>query len=181
MLPNCMQTCFTPTPDFIRFSWLTLVCCAQTHSSRLTYIPLSRCPRSTKPRLSNLRSLAAVRNHVFLPVLRLTSFWRPNIPLSASTSGQIRPNPHTPYIAPHPQRGTPYHRYVILLLPQPSALVNLSIPVLLERDRLGFNVRQFMDQHQLDGGLGGGAHVWREVWNDKVSDIYKDILSESSG
>jgi large subunit ribosomal protein L35 len=45
---------------------------------------------------------------------------RPNIPLSATHTGRIPLlNTHTRYIPPHPQRGTPYHRYTLLLLPQP--------------------------------------------------------------
>ncbi|KAJ7293947.1 phosphatidylethanolamine-binding protein [Mycena rebaudengoi] len=45
---------------------------------------------------------------------------KPNIPLSATHTGRIPfLNTHTRYIPPHPQRGTPYHRYTLLLLPQP--------------------------------------------------------------
>jgi large subunit ribosomal protein L35 len=84
---------------------------------------------------------------------------------------------HTSYVPPHPQRGTPYHRYIILLLPQPST-DHLSMPKLLDNDRLGFNVRDFLLRYQLDGGKGGGAHMWREVWDTKVSEIYQKVLSK---
>jgi len=101
------------------------------------------------------------------------------MPLSAQAPSQIIAATHTPYISPHPQRGTPYHRYVILLLPQPSATQPLQIPIVPESSRLGFNVREFMAEQSLDGSLGGGAHMWREVWNAEVSDIFTNILSES--
>jgi large subunit ribosomal protein L35 len=34
-----------------------------------------------------------------------------------------------------------------------------------------------MAEHRLDGSLGGGAHIWRAVWNAEVSEIYKNVLS----
>ncbi|KAE9403667.1 PEBP-like protein [Gymnopus androsaceus JB14] len=50
---------------------------------------------------------------------------KPNIPVSALTMprGLITSsllNSHTRYVPPHPQKGTPYHRYTVLLLPQPA-------------------------------------------------------------
>jgi len=56
------------------------------------------------------------------------SFHRPNIPISALSRPRalISPsllNSHTFYVPPHPQQGTPYHRYTILLLPQPAKTV----------------------------------------------------------
>lgn len=44
--------------------------------------------------------------------------------------------------------------------------------------RAGFDVRAFMEQHGLDRNVGGGAHMWREVWSEGVPAVYKDILSE---
>ncbi|KAG1725580.1 phosphatidylethanolamine-binding protein [Suillus paluster] len=82
-------------------------------------------------------------------------------------------NTHTAYIPPHPQRGTTYHRYTILLLPQQS---RLSIPMVAKDKRAGFDVRAFMEQHGLDRNVGGGAHMWREVWSEGVPAVYKDIL-----
>jgi hypothetical protein len=100
---------------------------------------------------------------------------RPNIPLSTNAPLKIVADSHTPYIPPHPQRGTPYHRYVTLLLPQVS---ELSIPVVPEDARLGFDVRAFLSEHSLDGSLGGGAHMWREEWDETVSQIHQDVLSK---
>jgi large subunit ribosomal protein L35 len=107
---------------------------------------------------------------------------RPNIPLSALSSTWIPDlDTHTPYVPPHPQRGTPYHRYTTLLLPQQSPTNEISVPVLSAKDRCGFDVRAFMEQHGLDGSKGGGAHMFREVWNPVVSNIYKDVLGTSMG
>lgn len=105
-----------------------------------------------------------------------------------------------PYEPPHPQKGTPYHRYVTLLLPQLERL-NLT-PADLPSGRAGFDVREFAAKHKLgyytegEGvsmemvpetykekvgkGMGGGLHMWRAVWDQDVSRVYKDILSESA-
>ena len=104
--------------------------------------------------------------------------FRPNIALSAATCGALPTVPHTKYIPPHPQRGSPYHRYCLLLLPHvnPNEKVHIP-PVSEEAARVGFNLRTFCEEHGLDASLGGGAHMWREVWNETVSDIYKNTLS----
>jgi large subunit ribosomal protein L35 len=67
---------------------------------------------------------------------------------------------------------------VLLLLPQPSPTKQLSIPIPSDEARLGFNVREFMDEYRLDAGAGGGAHMWRETWTADVSAVYRDVLSE---
>ncbi|KAH7926219.1 PEBP-like protein [Leucogyrophana mollusca] len=99
---------------------------------------------------------------------------QPNVQLSALSPSPLQNiNSHTPYIPPHPQRGTPYHRYVLLLLPQQS---HLSIPKLSKEARLGFDVRAFLERYGFDASIGGGAHMWREVWSEGVSGIYSEIL-----
>ncbi|KDR84725.1 hypothetical protein GALMADRAFT_233035 [Galerina marginata CBS 339.88] len=121
---------------------------------------------------------------------------KPNIPLSATSSNLTNLNDHTSYIPPHPQRGTPYHRYVCLLLPQPPlrasgytlaaasragtepTSAHLDIPALNTADRLGFDMRAFAERWDLDGANGGGAHMWREIWDEDVSAIYKDFLEQ---
>ncbi|KAL0568361.1 mitochondrial 54S ribosomal protein YmL35 [Marasmius crinis-equi] len=120
---------------------------------------------------------------------------KPNIPLSATHRGPIPGlNTHTTYIPPHPQRGSPYHRYTILLLPQPpktsyslNAEANagrgvptsekLDIPVVPNKERLGFDVREFAKKWRLNAALGGGYHMFREVWDDTVTGIYDGILN----
>ncbi|KAH7911833.1 phosphatidylethanolamine-binding protein [Hygrophoropsis aurantiaca] len=99
---------------------------------------------------------------------------QPNIELSALSPSPLQNiNSHTLYIPPHPQRGTPYHRYTLLLLPQKS---RVSIPILSKEARRGFDVRAFTEQYGLDSSTGGGAHMWREVWSEGVSGIYSNIL-----
>jgi large subunit ribosomal protein L35 len=100
---------------------------------------------------------------------------KPNIPLSAlSSSAQLANlNTHTPYIPPHPQRGTSYHRYTTLLLPQ---RFRISVPVLSQKQRCGFDVRTFIEKYKFEDSKGGGIHMFREVWNEEVSNIYQEIL-----
>lgn len=101
---------------------------------------------------------------------------RPNIPLSATNAGRIvESSTHTPYVPPHPQQGTPYHRYAFLLLPQEK---HLDIPRFTDEQRLGFNYREFAEEYGFDGSLGGGGHMFREVWDPTVSHIYEHTLSE---
>ncbi|KAJ6498040.1 hypothetical protein C8R47DRAFT_1112633 [Mycena vitilis] len=186
---------------------------------------------------------------------------KPNIPLSATHMGRIPLlNTHTRYIPPHPQRGTPYHRYTLLLLPQPpvqgrytlntEALLTaqqarltqsirdtaaqeaqrakevaravgeampgthgrtgraqhpthpnaalphpesgadplagvvtqsrrIDVPIIPDDQRLGFNVRAFAKQYGLNGALGGGAHMWREVWDKYVGAVYRYELHKT--
>ncbi|PCH33086.1 PEBP-like protein [Wolfiporia cocos MD-104 SS10] len=102
---------------------------------------------------------------------------QPNVALSALSPSPIPlSNSHTPYVPPHPQKGTRYHRYVILLLPQEAATERIHVPVLTDEERVGFDLRQFAAKYGLDGAKGGGAHMWREVWDETVSKIYTDVL-----
>ncbi|KAH6917704.1 phosphatidylethanolamine-binding protein [Coprinopsis sp. MPI-PUGE-AT-0042] len=125
---------------------------------------------------------------------------QPNIPLSATHTSQILDlDQHTKYLPPHPQKGTPYHRYTVLLLPQPPLQSNthsytrniearaepgvptsqhLDIPVVPDNERLGFNVREFCKAWGLDAKKGGGVHMFREVWDEDVSKIYSDVLGQ---
>ncbi|WFC98425.1 mitochondrial 54S ribosomal protein YmL35 [Malassezia yamatoensis] len=97
-----------------------------------------------------------------------------DVPLSA-TESQL---PSTiqevlPYIPPHPQQGTPYHRYTMLLFEQSetSSLDTAS--------RTTMNVAQFAKTHHLHLR---GLHFWREQWSKEnqasVSEIYRDVLKE---
>lgn len=132
------------------------------------------------------------QEHLILTLLR------PNVPLSATTQRRIRLKGHTPYIPPHPQQGTSYHRYVLLLLPQPPldnvaytlntearaepgvpTSQSLDIPLIQPEERANFDVRAFVQHWGLNIVPGGGAHMWREVWNQKVSKIYRSVLSKS--
>lgn len=101
---------------------------------------------------------------------------RPNLLLSASTT-ELPTVPHTRYIPPHPQRGTPYHRYCLFLLPHADPSAKINVPIVPVAERRGFDLRAFCETHGLDGSNGGGAHMWREVWDPTVSDIYRYTLS----
>ena len=54
----------------------------------------------------------------------------------------------------------------------------LDIPIVPDKERLGFSIRKFASQWNLNGAKGGGVHMWREIWDDDVSTIYSDILSK---
>ncbi|EJD50082.1 PEBP-like protein [Auricularia subglabra TFB-10046 SS5] len=183
----------------------------------------------------------------------------PNVPLSIHTPFALRLNEYAhqlPYVPPHPQEGTPYHRYTIFLLRQRKRVAMDLSPGF---QRLGFDLRQFSAQHGLvypaaptseveypplpadivpgdprwigradpnsvEGGIpggiraggiaglpgpmggrearggvpkgvrqnagisgrsggrgkadevGGGVFMWREVWTEDVSKIYRDVL-----
>lgn len=58
--------------------------------------------------------------------------------------------------------------------------MHLDIPIVPDEERLGFDVRSFVQKWNLNGARGGGAHMWRQVWDENVSLIYKDVLSQSS-
>ncbi|KAK0506395.1 phosphatidylethanolamine-binding protein [Armillaria luteobubalina] len=140
--------------------------------------------------------------------LNVFVLWTLDLEFSALTSRFQRSIPvrlktliHIPqYVPPHPQQGTPYHRYTLLLLPQPArpdapySLVTearsitsrsragrvtsryLPIPVVPQSARTGFNVREFCKKWSLDGRQGGGAHMWREVWDESSDVVYKNVL-----
>ncbi|KAI0044081.1 PEBP-like protein [Auriscalpium vulgare] len=136
----------------------------------------------TEPRLYTLLMIDAdvpdVENGSFTTFLH---WLHPNITLSANTPFPLpAPNTYTPYIPPHPARGTPYHRYVLLLLPHASPNAVIS-PGPIERQ--GFDVRKFVEEHNLQLGTfkeggGGGAHMWRAVWDEESSRIWRDVLKQ---
>ncbi|TNY24433.1 phosphatidylethanolamine-binding protein [Rhodotorula diobovata] len=98
----------------------------------------------------------------------------PNVPLSATSSSPLALSslPSTlSYVPPHPQKGTPYHRYTVLLLEQPSQL-NLSAEQAPARE--GFSVRDFVKEHGL---ACRGVSFFRQVWDKDVSGIYTDVLN----
>jgi hypothetical protein len=86
--------------------------------------------------------------------------------------------PHTPYVPPHPHRGTKYHRYTLLLLPQPSA-EPIDGPPLAADTRGRFDVRAFCAHYGIEPATGGAGHMWREVWSEDVSKMYGSRLGRS--
>ncbi|SDA03047.1 BZ3500_MvSof-1268-A1-R1_Chr11-1g03276 [Microbotryum saponariae] len=74
-----------------------------------------------------------------------------------------------PYLPPHPQQGTPYHRYTLVLLEQKQALGLAPEAV----ERTDFSVREFMRQNDL---TASGMSFFRQKWDEDVSTIYREIL-----
>ncbi|KAI8992001.1 phosphatidylethanolamine-binding protein [Mycotypha africana] len=77
------------------------------------------------------------------------------------------------YIPPHPEKGTKYHRYTVIAYEQPNEgkdRVELKVE---SRNRM--NVKNIADQHGLKPT---GVSFFREVWDEHVPTIYKDILKE---
>ncbi|EJT99022.1 PEBP-like protein [Dacryopinax primogenitus] len=129
----------------------------------------------------------------------------PNIPLSClSPSSPIAlPPALLPYIPPHPQQGSGYHRYTTFLLPQRALLTELKTPL-----RRNFNLRDFVRQYSLSGSPvpgapkpilpghgkkrngvgevtslhtgaevgGGGVHMFREVWDESVTALHERVF-----
>ncbi|KAI0313044.1 PEBP-like protein [Amylostereum chailletii] len=99
---------------------------------------------------------------------------QPNVTLPMSNQPLDLPTAHTSYIPPHPSRGTPYHRYVLLLLPQTT---RIRVPQFTDEERLGFNVREFVEKYQLRTD-GGGAHMWRAVWDQSSTKVWEEVLKK---
>lgn len=174
-----------PTRVIIYIIQISFCRCSSPGNRKLDHFPA--LDEVSLQLLSNLRSVYT-DNHPH----------RPNIPLSAKTTHLSGLNTHTKYLPPHPQRGTPYHRYVTLLLPQPPLASNgkyslstearategvptsveLDIPVVPMEERLHFDVREFVARWGLDAAQGGAAHMWREIWDEQVSRIYQNILRQ---
>lgn len=98
-----------------------------------------------------------------------------NVPLS-STQSSISPNSGDvlqSYIPPHPERGTPYHRYTYILYEQSSS--HSHKPDLAHVDENGLNTREFAQQNGLKPV---GVHFFRQEWDKSVSKICSDVLSE---
>jgi large subunit ribosomal protein L35 len=52
----------------------------------------------------------------------------------------------------------------------------IEVPVVKDEERLGFSVREFIKEYGLQPENGGGAFMWREVWDGTVSKVYQEIL-----
>ncbi|PKI84094.1 mitochondrial 54S ribosomal protein YmL35 [Malassezia vespertilionis] len=94
-----------------------------------------------------------------------------NVPLSATKN--TLPQSHTPalsYIPPHPQQGTPYHRYTTLLFEQCGS----EVPAI---SREQTTLQEVLERYHL---VLRGIHFWRARWTEKnkgvINKIYKEIL-----
>ncbi|KAI8990113.1 phosphatidylethanolamine-binding protein [Pilobolus umbonatus] len=96
-----------------------------------------------------------------------------NIPLSTTSPTIQGGNSVLDYVPPHPQKGTPYHRYTIVVMEQPNDGQE-KIDVQVEsRDK--FDLKDFIQSHNLKPL---GATFFREKWDENVSKIYSDILKQ---
>lgn len=97
---------------------------------------------------------------------------------------------HISYVPPHPQDGSPAHRYVLLLLEQPSntQLASSALPSSSHADRLGFDLRAFIKQHGLlnyvevrkqSGGVNGVEEIIKS--GETVMDRKKIDVEEGGG
>ncbi|KAG4301698.1 hypothetical protein PCANB_001786 [Pneumocystis canis] len=106
-----------------------------------------------------------------VPNLQKDSFktylhWLVSNILISPTNTLVQPHTGTilaPYIPPHPQKGSPYHRYTLLVFEQ---VEKISDNLVVERD--GFDTRQFasLNHFQIVG-----IHFWRGVWDEHVNEI----------
>ncbi|WFD31372.1 mitochondrial 54S ribosomal protein YmL35 [Malassezia sp. CBS 17886] len=94
-----------------------------------------------------------------------------DIPLSTAASG-VPAHAPTPlaYVPPHPQRGSPYHRYTTLLYEQRTTAPRTPV-----RDRI--DVAAFAADNDLELA---GLHFWRAQWTEansaSVSHVYETVL-----
>lgn len=122
--------------------------------------------------------------------MRLTAVvFSEDIPFSATRSNwnasQVKQV--LPYIAPHPQRGTPYHRYVTLLLSRDTSssfedgVSTASAPSSVVIDRHGFSIASYLASRNL---TVSGIHFFRSQWTEgsgaeAVRQVYRDVLKEN--
>jgi large subunit ribosomal protein L35 len=109
----------------------------------------------------------------------LTLIPRPNIPVSSTSTSPISLSDEASsalWIPPHPQKGTPYHRYCVFLLEHPEPNKRVEIEPIDQEGRNSFILRDFVARWGFKPQTGGGAHFWRSIWDPEVSEIYKKII-----
>ncbi|CAG8480312.1 922_t:CDS:2 [Diversispora eburnea] len=90
-----------------------------------------------------------------------------NIPLMATKNDMSGGETLLPYVPPHPPKGTKYHRYTFGVYEQTQGKI--------EKEDLDLSIEhpQLVEQYQLKLC---GTSFFREIWDETVSDIYRDIL-----
>lgn len=109
---------------------------------------------------------------MFVESFRLNNlFCRTNVPISATQPQVKGGDTILEYVPPHPQKGTKYHRYTLIAYEQPN---NGQDKVDFKVDkRDGFDARKLAQKYALQAR---GVSFFRQVWDETVSTIYKDIL-----
>ncbi|MCJ1401596.1 hypothetical protein MMC11_004812 [Xylographa trunciseda] len=103
-------------------------------------------------------------------------FLAANIPLSPTTTRlpfsllSKQNQVVLPWLPPHAQKGSPYHRLSIFVLQQPEgkALDVKAIRKSAERD--GFNLRSFNDRHLVKPI---GVHLFRTIWDEGTEGVMR--------
>ena len=99
-----------------------------------------------------------------------------NIPLSpASTSvalAQLSDETQTllPWLPPHAQKGTPYHRLSVFVLQQKPGAALDAPAVRAKAERDGFKLRSFVDKNGL---VPIGTHLFRTRWDEGTEAVMK--------
>ena len=103
-------------------------------------------------------------------------FLATNIPLSPTTTSlpfsvlSKESQVVLPWLPPHVQKGSPYHRLSIFVLQQPDGKV-LDVEAMRTREeRDGFNLRSFNDRHLVKPI---GVHLFRTKWDEGTEGVMK--------
>lgn len=73
-----------------------------------------------------------------------------------------------PWLAPHAQKGSPYHRLSVFVLQQPQGKV-LDVDAMRAREkREGFNLRSFNDRHLVKAI---GVNLFRTIWDEGTEGV----------
>ncbi|KAI5790136.1 phosphatidylethanolamine-binding protein [Geopyxis carbonaria] len=94
-----------------------------------------------------------------------------NIPISPTQTQaigtQAKPSDTlVEWLPPHVQKGSPYHRYAMLVFRQPGKIDSTTLGGEIKRD--GFNLRSFQAKQNLENI---GAFMWRAQWDDNMKDV----------
>ncbi|KAI9737992.1 MAG: hypothetical protein M1834_009362 [Cirrosporium novae-zelandiae] len=101
-----------------------------------------------------------------------------NIPISATKTYAPLPklNPDSqvilPWLPPHAQKGSPYHRLTTFILEQHNnaPIKERTIKTLKHIKRDNFILRRFLDKQKLNPI---GAHLFRTQWDEEMADVMK--------
>ncbi|KAI7907827.1 phosphatidylethanolamine-binding protein [Cokeromyces recurvatus] len=97
-----------------------------------------------------------------------------NVPLSTTSTIIKGGDSILDYIPPHPQKGTKYHRYTLIVCEQPNeGQEKVDIKV---NSRDHFDVKGLVQSYALKTT---GATFFRQVWDEQVSKIYNEILKQN--
>ena len=73
-----------------------------------------------------------------------------------------------PWMPPHAQKGSPYHRLAILIMEQPGKQA-IDVKACQEKHkRLGFNLRGFNNQHKISPLTGT---LFRNIWDESTKAV----------